>query len=415
MSEEQLDNGTAIGNIIENGDTEEVRMILGDREKIRYAGIIRAGVKIPKNSCTSQEKEQFKKLEAEGLPYDEIDRKIGGEPRSSKSKLFPTNTDHFVVRECDFKREADAEYIRKNFADPDGHVRRVPIWLAVGDLETIMPHNFRAFDGSGNVRAYSFYKGNDLMLRYAPKGIKGPVKKEDWKESPFDPDAPPADAPAVQFGGMYKVNIPGLKGVGEIAVPTRSWYGMGDGIAVLKRVRHILGRFDGLLNGEPFLELVKVAETVKTPDGKRQKQWVITVELARDPMELARHAEKVRERGPAAIAMLNGGTRHALPHSEPEPVAGPSLEPVPEPATEPQDEHPAVSERRHKIMTFFSQVAVNLKLNIDEIHDFVSFVNDGIDIDDLDDDALAKSANQIKTSMKNTEQFRADLLAAIGQ
>jgi hypothetical protein len=307
MSEtESLDNSNSIAHIIETGDLEEARSILGDREKIRYAGIIRAGVKIPKNSCTAEEKKKFLELEAQGLPYDEIDRQIGGEPKTAKSKLFPTNVDNFVIRDCDFRRPSDAAYIREHFKDTDGKVRRLPVWLATDVLDQVIPHNFRAFGGDGSLRCVSFYDGDDLKFKYIKKGVTNP-KTEDWQilDSDDEDAATKACGYKVQFGGLYKVNIPGLRGLGEILVPTRSWYGMGDAYAQLKKVRQLLGRFNGLLNGEPFLELCKVQETVKDPSGKKVKQWLITIELAVDPMELARHAENTLTRGRAALSLFN--------------------------------------------------------------------------------------------------------------
>lgn len=437
MSEEQfdsLDNGTAIGNIIETGDLEEARSILGDREKIRYAGIIRAGVKVPKKSCSPKELALFKKLEAEGLSYDEIDRQMGGEPKSSKSKLFPTNTDHFVIRPCDFRRESDVDYIMKHYADPDGNVRRIPIWLTVGDLDKVVPHNFREFDGSGNVKAYSFYEGKDLMLKYVPKNAKAPYKKEDWKVCPYDPDAPPSDAPVPKFGGLYKVNIPGLKGLGEIVVPTRSWYGLGDAVAQLRRVRSLLGRFNGLLNGEPFLELCKVEETVRTPDGKKQKQWVITIELSVDPMELARHADKLAERGPRALAMFNGGApAPAATVATPSPQPAETEEPKEQapvashepPAAETQQPQQAaagetqqpVSERRQKCLDYMATAAKLLALEPKVIEQFAATDNFGAAVEDLSDDEIAKFCTRLRTSLtsRDPETLKADILAVVGQ
>ena len=46
----------AVANIVASGDLDEIRTILGDRERIRYEGVIRPGIKIPKNSCSPQEK-----------------------------------------------------------------------------------------------------------------------------------------------------------------------------------------------------------------------------------------------------------------------------------------------------------------------------------------------------------------------
>lgn len=416
--EEYTDNSTGVAHVLETGDEEEVRTILGDREKIRHTGIIRAGVKVPKNTCTPAEKAKFKQLEAEGLPYDEIDKALGGKPKSKESKLFPTNVDYFVIRDCDFRRPADAQMIRDKYADADGHVRRIPIWFTVGDLDKAIPHNFRAFDGNGNVRAYSYYNHNQLVLKYAPKSIRDP-KKTDWIEVSFDPEKPPADCYKIEFGGLYRVNIPDIRGLGEIVVPTKSWYGLGDAVAQLKRVRqpNLLGRFDGMFKGKPFLELCKVEEWVKDPDGKRVRQWIITVELSIDPAELAVYAEEKRDRGIIGLNTLNGARRPASlfqPGPVEPPVVAPPESAAPAPAEKREQADPKeMTERRHKCFTFMETVAKGLDLPASTIHNFAAVSCFSNAVAELDDDALAKFCEQLRGTLKNRdpESVRADIEA----
>lgn len=318
MAEETLDHNTALHQLIETGDEQEVAMILGHKDRLRCGGVIRTGVKVPKSTCTDAEKKRFLELEAQGLGYDQIDRELGGEPKTAKSKLYPKNSDFFVVRDCDFTRPADAQLIREKYADKnDSKVRRFPAWFSVGEIDRIVPHGFRAFNGAGNLVAASFYEGKDLKVRYLPKDHKGPAKKDDWKVAPFDPEN--GKSPAghkMDFGGFYRFNVPGLRGFDEIVIPTRSWYGMSYTVALLRRVRSVLGRFDGLLNGQPFFELVKSPEEVRAPDGKKQMQFIPVLELSIDPLELARYAESSPARGRAAIAMFNGSPSRPAPKEE---------------------------------------------------------------------------------------------------
>lgn len=333
--------------ILETGELEDARMILGDSTRIFYSGIVRAGAKIPKNNCTPAEKEKFKKLESEGLPYDEIDKQLGGTPRSSKSKLFPTNVDYFIIRDCDFKDPGDAQFIRDNFSDLDGKVRRIPIWLATGDISVAVPHNHKAFDGGSNVRAFSYYDGDDHLLKYVPKNVGPQPQKGDWVTIPFDnPDAKlPDDAPAgIKFGGLYKVNVKGIKGAGEIMVPTHSWYGISNSIAVLRRVRTVLGRFSGLLCGEPFLMLEKVQETVRDPDGKRQKQWITTINAAVDMADLATYAESRPTRGVVALNQFNGTI--APSSAKPASTSAVKYAPASTPAAQPEQSSSSVPSKQ---------------------------------------------------------------------
>ena len=313
-TEEGLDNTNAVASIIETGDLFEVNMILGNRERVRHAGVIRPGIKIPLASCTKEQQAVYARMLDEGHGFDEIDAemlKIAPKGYDKKTCLRPANSDYFTIRDEDFKRPADAEYIRSHYADSDGKVRRIPCWLPLSDIEKVVPHNFRAFGGAANLRCVSFYDGSKLKFRYLPKDHKGPAKPEDWRvlDSDDEEAASKACGYKVVFGGMYRVYVPGVRSAGEIVVPTRSWYGMGEAVAILRRVRSILGRFDGLFQGQSFFELVKSQETVKTPDGKRQQQWIVTLELSVDPMELARYAEPqaVAARSAHAMRMLTGG------------------------------------------------------------------------------------------------------------
>lgn len=397
MSEE-LDLNTATHHLIETGDSEEVSMILGHKDRLRCGGVIRTGVKVPKPSCTDAEKKKFLELEAQGLGYDTIDRELGGEPKTKNSKLYPRNADFFVVRDIDFTRPADAQFIREKYADPDGKVRRFPVWLPVGEIDRVIPHGFRAFNGAGNLVAASFYEGKRLMVRYLPKDHKGPAKRDDWKVAPFDPetsDKSPAGH-KMDFGGFYRFNVPGLRGFDEIVIPTRSWYGMSYTVALLRRVRSILGRFDGLLNGQPFFEMVKSPEEVKTPDGKKQQQFIPVLELSVDPMDLARYAEPhaVAARAQNAVSALSGRSFCPPPAAPAHPVCP---EPKPE---ETQQEDPFGSEDPAKVkaLEYLHGVAKWLHVTWEQ---FVAWAvmtqTDGVALDDCSLDDLRALASLVKT------------------
>lgn len=312
ITEEGVDNTTAIANIVETGDLHEVAMILGDRERVRHSGVIRPGIKIPLSGCNEKQKKIYADMLDEGHGFEAIDAAMlqaADKSNTKKTCLRPANSDYFTIRDEDFRRPEDAQYIRKNFADADGRVRRIPCWFSQSDINKVMPHNFRAFS-KGGLRCVSFYDGNKLKFKYLPKSFQGVPKAEDWKVLDTDDEAKATAACGidVKFGGMYRVYVPGTRGAGELICPTQSWYGLGESVGVLRRVRSILGRFDGLLNGNAFFELCKVPEMVKTPDGKRQQQWIVTLELAVDPMELARYAEPaaVAARSASALSLLTG-------------------------------------------------------------------------------------------------------------
>ena len=337
-NEEGLDNTNAVSNIIESGDLHEVAMILGSRERIRHAGVIRPGIKIPLAGCSKAQKDLYTRMLDDGAGFTEIDAAmlaLADKSYTKKTCLRPSNSDYFTIRDEDFKRPADAEYIRKHYSDADGKVRRIPCWLPMSDIEKVIPHNFRAFN-AGGLRCVSFYDEGRLKFKYLPKGFTGAPKPEDWLVLDTDDEdkATKACGIDVKFGGMYRVYVPGTRGAGEIVCPTQSWYGLGESVGVLKRVRSILGRFDGLFNGESFFELCKVAETVKNPEGKKVQQWIVTLELSVDPMELARYAEPqaVAARSVSALSLLTGRQPGVMSPAVCQPVSdAPVAVPEPEP------------------------------------------------------------------------------------
>jgi len=422
---EQLDATNSLVNVIETGDTEEVAMILGHKEKIRCAGIVRPGIKVLKKGAKPEEIAKFKQMEAEGYGYDQIDIALGGKPKTATSRLFPSNSDYFVVRDCDFKKPGDAQFIRKNYADPDGRVRRIPVWFTQGQIDRVMPHGFKAFDGNGHVRCFSFYnEAGDLCFRYVPKSVPNPKKGlvaegGDWLilDSDDEAEAGKACGYKVTFGGMYRVNVVGLRGLEEVIVPTKSWYGLGYSVATLRRVRSILGRFDGLVNGQPFFELCKVSEEVTTPDGKKQDQWLVTLELSVDPIELAQYAEPqaVAARANRAMQMFSGAP---APAAAPAASASGPLSDLPAELGTGEAEAEAVEQvsgRRVKLMDYLAKAAKAIGLTAEQMHLFVEKQR-GASVGSLSEEVLAAVCEQVRTSIKNgAEDFKLNLLASLEQ
>lgn len=404
MSEENEDYTTnSIANVIENGSDEEIMMLLGGRERIRHAGIIRAGKKRPFAKCTAQEVALFEKLEAEGMTYDDIDRAMGGKPKSRGSKLTTTNTDYFVLRESDFKKPSDCAFILKTYADADGRVRRIPVFFTVADLDKAIPHSFTAFDGGGQLRCKSFYDKRRLKFKYVEKSVVVP-KAEDWKilDTEDEDEATKACGYKVSFSGMYRVNVVGLRGIGEVIVPNKSWNGMGDAVSVLEKIQKRLGRFDGLLSGQSMFDLCKVCEYVKH-EGKKVKQFVITLELSVDPMDIERHAEKLHERGPRSLAILNGE-----PLKAPASFEAPALPPAPDEPVEGTTDAPAVSPEITGAIAAIEKLTTAANIPVEHFEAFVSY-SKGVALAELTIEELRKLYAAVKKSVANesaAEDFR---------
>lgn len=345
LPEEELSessNTIGVNSVLDAGDLAEVRMILGDRDRVKHAGVIRPGIKIPLQSCTKEQIATYHEMLDAGAGFGVIDKKLvemrpkNTQGRDARSWLRPANADHFTIRPEDFRRPGDAERLVRDYQDADGKVRRLPVWFALGEIHRVIPHNYRGFSGGGIVRFSSSYAPDgNLRCRYLPQGAKVPGKDAYQERACPGLDDPQKcedyKAKRCAFGGLIRCNVPGVSGVGEVIVPTQSWNGLGESIANLRRVRDVFGRFHGLFHGGPFLELVKVREMVRTAEGKRQEQWVIVVEPSVPIEELAAAREQEGpERARAALAIF---AQRSTPSRVGVPVSPPPAEPEP---TEPE-------------------------------------------------------------------------------
>lgn len=415
MSEELVDDvvesegRNSMTDLLENAEDQDVKMILGDRYRIRPAGKIRPGIKAPISTCSSEQKSLYQKLFAEHVGFDTIDTEmLKLEPKGSsrKSCLRPANCDFFVVNDSDFSRPSDAELIRSRYADPDGRIRRLPVWFSASERHRAVPHAFTAFDGGGNLRCVSFYDGEKLKFRYLPREVRAP-KPDDWRilDSEDEDEATKACGLKVSLTGAYHVQIPGVRSVGGVLVNTKSWYGLSDAQAVLREVRRILGRFDGLFNGETFLELVKVQQTMKV-EGKTTKQWIVTLELSVDMMELARYAEpkQVASRGLAAMRILSGAS---VQRSEPVVDSTPPADTLPEVAVATAEQPKANNSAGIKALHDLVAPAGISAVDIDK---FAAFHFDGQDINDLSVGDLKKLYRSVRSKL---ESDMAELIAEV--
>ncbi len=408
--EEGLDNTNAIASIVETGDLHEVSMILGNRERIRHAGVIRPGIKIPLSGCSDKQKKIYSDMLDEGHGFEAIDAAMlqaADKSYTKKTCLRPANSDYFTIRDEDFKRPEDAEFIRKTYADPDGKVRKIKCWFSSSDISRVMPHNFRAFS-AGGLRCVSFYEHGRLKFRYLPKGFTGVPNAEDWKvlDSCDEEEASRLCGVKVAFGGLYSFAIDGVRGAGDIVCPTQSWYGLGESMAIFKSLLSRYGKFDGMLNGEMFFELRKDPVMVKTPDGKKQQQYVVVLDLCVSRGDLERYYSpaSVAARSASALSLLTGKVPHPVVE-EPEtdalpadlgPTHAPQSEPTPspEPAAKPAEEF----DRRSAIMSL-SGLVMPHKLTLDEIIIYAASQGMGEDVNEMSRGEMVSLYKHVKESL----------------
>lgn len=439
MSEEVVDDVVeaegrySMTDLIENGDPEGIKMILGDRTRIRPAGKIRPGIKAPVGSCSPAQKALYERLLATNVGFDAIDAellKLESQGSTRKSCLRPSNCDFFVVRDDDFSKKSDADLIRTRYADPDGRVRRFPVWFLMSERHKAIPHAFTAFDGGGNLRCVSFYNSNgNLNFRYLLKGVKSPAKPEDWKilDSDDDAEATRLCGLKVSLTGAYHIQIPGIRSAGGVLVNTKSWYGLSDAMAVLAEVRSARGSFSGLFNGEPFFELVKVQQTMKV-EGKTTKQWIVTLELTVDMMDLVRYSEPqaVATRAANALQMLTGAhTPPARYQALVNAAASPSIQAATALSVESDDlpaglgeqsaETDQVTEaelRHQKGIKALRDLGASVKLLPSDLDNLAATQFGGLIVEELDLSQIENFYRTVHANIKtNGEGFAADVMA----
>jgi hypothetical protein len=293
-----------------------------------------------------------------------------------------------------------------------------------------IPHAFTAFGGGGDLRCVSFYnEQGKLNFRYLPRGVKSPAKPEDWKilDSDDDAEATKLCGLKVSLTGAYHIQIPGIRSVGGVLVNTKSWYGLSDAMAVLAEVRLARGSFSGLFNGEPFFEMVKVQQTMKV-EGKTTKQWIVTLELTVDMMELVRYSEPqaVAARAANALQMLTGGhippvryqalavATAASPSTEPDLPSelGQSMAVAGGDAGEESSDKPAPLTRLQKGIKALLDLGADVKLLPADLDNLAATQFGGQIVTELDLTQLENFYRTVHANIKtNGESFAADVMA----
>jgi hypothetical protein len=373
-----------IVRIFQNGDEEmlaSAATLLGPAFRLPRAGVIRPGIMKLKPGCTKEDELLYDKLVKEGLTWEEIDRKLGVD-QYGRSKLIPANVDYFTVLPGDCENPESAKEIMRLYADKDGKLRSFPVWFPVNEWWNIIPHSLRCFGQSGIK-----FRSNFREIR-TPHSVKlervceyplevVPGKRifggRPWGERPCDPDTcPEYQSGQCKLGGVLQFYIPGIKGAGVWLLPTTSWYSLVRIKSTLEMISGITGgRLAGILvDGKTPFVVRKIYEEVPAVDvttGKpvRRGQWLITLEVAVDMLELARafSREKVMARARRAQEILTAGEEPAPPVTRPEPQIPVQTTPgaKAEPQTGPEPKREAGTEEKSRDLRALKVEAVRIR------------------------------------------------------
>ena len=315
---------------LEDGSEEFLAPLLGPDYRHERAGVIRPGImrlrKYPENQqkLFEQDSRLFAELVAEGLTWDEIEKRLGkliimrdGEQKEA-DKLAPMNVDYFTINKGDCVNPVNADKIRELYADSDGKVRSFPVWFTTNDWWNLIPHSLRCYGFSGLKHKSSIHpdQRRGKMVGYemvceSPSPVE-PGRRifggRDWVRKPCIPeDCTDFQTKQCTFGGSIQCMIPGLKGMGAWIVPTTSWYS----IKAVKNTLNLVWKATGgriahlLYEGETIFVLRKVRGKVSAIDkegnASLKEQYLISLDVTVDPLEPAKGIFLLRNQGKRGI------------------------------------------------------------------------------------------------------------------
>jgi len=310
---------------IPNGDYDNEEFftpLLGDDDNVKTLGVIRPGIMVLKKSCEQADVERYDRLLAQGMSWVDMAKEFG-------DKLIPQNVDYFTANRHDCINPANADLIKKLYADPDGRIRSIPVYFPMNEWWNIIPHRLCCYGLTKGLKHRSGfeYERDDRgriadyrMVCETPEDLEAGKKLfggRAWMRKPCDPESClEYQKEECRFSGRIYFMIPGIKGMGSFVIPTKSWYSMKRLKKTLRDMYQLTnGRIAYLLhNGETIFVLRKVKATIPCIDWekgetKMRQQYLIDLDVLVDPLEVAREysVEKVLQKGERAITMLGGG------------------------------------------------------------------------------------------------------------
>jgi hypothetical protein len=318
---------------IPNGDYDNEEFftpLLGDDDNVKTLGVIRPGIMVLKKSCEQADVERYDQLLARGMSWVDMAKEFG-------DKLIPQNVDYFTANRHDCINPANADLIKKLYADPDGRIRSIPVYFPMNEWWNIIPHRLCCYGLTKGLKHRSGfeYERDDRgriadyrMVCETPEDLEAGKKLfggRAWMRNPCDPESClEYQKEECRFSGRIYFMIPGIKGMGSFVIPTKSWYSMKRLKKTLRDMYQLTnGRIAYLLhNGETIFVLRKVKATIPCIDWekgetKMRQQYLIDLDVVVDPLEVAREysVEKVLQKGARAMTMLGAGTELAEPVS----------------------------------------------------------------------------------------------------
>lgn len=343
------------------------KSIIGRNAKMRLPelGTIRPGIRMLKEGCSEADKAIYNAMVAEGRSWDEISDKLGKDSEG-KQKLKPHNENYFTIREIDCKiNPANARKLHELYADPDGHIRSLPIVLASDDWFEVCPHHYQCWTGNklkyisdfkavcqaeGEVEYERICTTQEAVARDSQGNVMRPTGPRGMKEvRPCVPEeCQEFQKRQCSLKGCVWGIIPGTSGLGLWRITTGSIYSFTQMMEQMELTLKVTGRLSGLYkmdrdgnvvrdqNGHPvpIFTIRKVEDTVsRIDDNPKSKTYGQALAGDQDLVHLFAdidvsqlmvdyQPQRMVERGQKAQALLAGNpveeatTRPALADPE---------------------------------------------------------------------------------------------------
>ena len=213
---------------IPNGDYDNEEFftpLLGDDDNVKTLGVIRPGIMVLKKSCEQADVERYDRLLAQGMSWTDMAKEFG-------DKLIPQNVDYFTANRHDCINPANADLIKKLYADPDGRIRSIPVYFPMNEWWNIIPHRLCCYGLTRGLKHRSGfeYERDDRgriadyrMVCETPEDLEAGKKLfggRAWMRKPCDPESClEYQKEECRFSGQDLLHDPGDKGDGLVCDP----------------------------------------------------------------------------------------------------------------------------------------------------------------------------------------------------
>ncbi|TES70152.1 hypothetical protein E2P84_31180 [Burkholderia cepacia] len=326
------------------------KSILSERTTTNFAGPrasgkIRCGTKVL--TAAAKQNETAVKIYKDGLAQQRRASAIEKEITAAtglKNPMYPVNTQAFHLSIDDFVMPILPKVILDLYGETVNGARELrmfPVFFHSNELFDFFPHRFESNSGKDRYRSAFNDKGDrvcEVLPDLDPKKVaeqrRAGVKRlppRDWTvRSLCDPrTCQQFQAGQCQFRGTLKFYIPGVVGLGVVAMETSSEYAAENIWSTLDQIRNTLGHipnFNPKDPDKPVFYITKVQEERAYFDGEGKRkvglQWVPRLVPAIDIASMLHQGRNLAQQ----IAPVAWLSQAPINHGAPEAATGRSAE-----------------------------------------------------------------------------------------